>query len=117
MMRGNDARLFVTKYRGKVIGCSACVYSEGNAYLWYSAFKRKSYLPLHPDTITIWDTMKDAYERGFRHMCFMDVGLPFSKNPFREFILRFGGKEQSTYRWFRFSFNWVNTLLTWLYRE
>ena len=117
MMRGNDARLFVTKYRGKVIGCSACVYSEGNAYLWYSAFKRKSYLPLHPDTITIWDTMKDAYERGFRHMCFMDVGLPFSKNPFREFILRFGGKEQSTYRWFRFSFHWVNTLLTWLYRE
>ena len=50
-------------------------------------------------------------------MCFMDVGLPFSKNPFREFILRFGGKEQSTYRWFRFSIRWVNKLLRWLYRE
>jgi hypothetical protein len=47
----------------------------------------------------------------------MDVGLPFQKNPFREFILRFGGKEQSTYRWFRFGIRWINRLLTWLYRE
>jgi hypothetical protein len=112
-----DGKLFVTKYHGKVIGCSAVVYSEGNAYLWYSAFKRKTYHLLHPDLMTIWDTMKDASDRGFRHMCFMDVGLPFSKNPFREFILSFGGKEQSTYRWFRFSIRWVNKLLAWIYRE
>ena len=117
MMDGDNARLFVTKYRGKVIGCSACAYSQGNAYLWYSAFRRKTYMHLHPDVLTIWDTMKDAYERGYQHMCFMDVGLPFSKNPFREFILRFGGKEQSTYRWFRFSIKWVNKLLAWIYRE
>jgi energy-coupling factor transporter ATP-binding protein EcfA2 len=117
MMDGNNARLFVTKYRGKVIGCSACAYSQGNAYLWYSAFRRKTYMHLHPDVLTIWDTIKDAYERGYQHMCFMDVGLPFSKNPFREFILRFGGKEQSTYRWFRFSIKWVNKLLAWIYRE
>ena len=77
MMDGNNARLFVTKYHGKV----------------------------------------DAYDRGYQHMNFMDVGLPFSKNPFREFILRFGGKEQSTYRWFRFSIKWVNKLLAWIYRE
>ena len=116
MMASGDGRLFVTKYHGKVIGCSACAYSNGNAYLWYSAFRRKTYIHLHPDVMTIWDTMKDAYDRGFQHMCFMDVGLPFSKNPFREFILRFGGKEQSTYRWFRFSIKWVNKLLAWIYR-
>ena len=113
----DNARLFVTKYHGKVIGCSACAYSQGNAYLWYSAFRRKTYMHLHPDVLTIWDTMKDAYDRGYQHMCFMDVGLPFSKNPFRDFILRFGGKEQSTYRWFRFSIKWVNKLLAWIYRE
>jgi hypothetical protein len=115
----NDAygNLFVTKYHGKVIGCSAVVYSEGNAYLWYAAYLRKSYLHLHPDIITIWDTMKDAYQRGCQHICFMDVGLPYKKNPFREFILSFGGKEQSTYRWFRFSIRWVNALLAWIYRE
>lgn len=117
IMEGKDGRLFVTKYHNKVIGCAAVVYSEGNAYLWYSAFRRKSYMAVHPDVMTIWDTMQDCYQRGLQHMCFMDVGLPFSKNPFREFILRFGGKEQSTFRWFRFSIRWINSLLRWLYRE
>ena len=110
IMEGDDGRLFVTKYHQRVIGCAAVVYSEENAYLWYSAFRRKSYMTVHPDVMTIWDTMQDCYQRGFQHMCFMDVGLPFSKNPFRDFILRFGGKEQSTFRWFRFSIRWVNRL-------
>ena len=117
LMDGDYGQLFATKYHGKVIGCSAVVYSEGNAYLWYAAYRRKTYLHLHPDILTIWDTMKDAHQRGYQHMYFMDVGLPYSKNPFREFILRFGGKEQSTYRWFRFSIRWVNKLLAWIYRE
>lgn len=117
LMEQDNGRLFVTKYHGRVIGCSACVYSNNNAYLWYSAFRRKTYMHLHPDVVTIWDTIKDAYNRGFQHVYFLDVGLPFSRNPFREFILRFGGKEQSTYRWFRFSIKWVNKLLAWIYRE
>lgn len=117
IMESNDGRLFVTKYHNHVIGCAAVVYSEGNAYLWYSAFRRKSFIAVHPDVMTIWDAMQDSYQRNFEHMCFMDVGLPFSKNPFRDFILRFGGKEQSTYRWFRFSIKWVNKLLRWFYRE
>jgi len=117
IMEDGNGRLFVTKYHQRVIGCAAVAYSERNAYLWYSAFRRKSYITVHPDVMTIWDTMQDCYHRGFEHMCFMDVGLPFSKNPFREFILRFGGKEQSTYRWFRFSIRWLNSLLRWLYRE
>jgi hypothetical protein len=100
-----------------VIGCAAVAYSQGNAYLWYSAFKRKSYISLHPDVMTIWDTMQDCYQRGCQHLVFMDVGLPFQKNPFREFILRFGGKEQSTFRWFRFGIRWINNLASWLYRE
>ncbi|MBP5776230.1 MAG: GNAT family N-acetyltransferase [Prevotella sp.] len=117
LMDGDYGQLFATKYHGKVIGCSAVVYSEENAYLWYAAYRRKTYLHLHPDILTIWNTMKDAHQRGYQHMYFMDVGLPYSKNPFREFILRFGGKEQSTYRWFRFSIRWVNKLLAWIYRE
>ena len=116
-MEGDNARLFVTKYHSKVIACAAVVYSEGDAYLWYSAFKRKTYHSLHPDTIVVWDVMKHAHQQGYQHMRFMDVGLPFSRNPFREFILKFGGKEQSTYRWFRFSIRWVNKLLSWIYRE
>ena len=117
IMSSEDGRLFVTKYRQRVIGCAAIVYSEGNAYLWYSAFRRKSFIHVHPDVMTIWDAMQDCYQRGCDHMCFMDVGLPFQKNPFREFILRFGGKEQSTFRWFRFGIRWINQILSWLYRE
>ena len=117
VMEGENGNLFVTKYHGRVIACAAVVYSEGDAYLWYSAFRRKTYHMLHPDTIVIWDVMKHAHQNGYQHMRFMDVGLPYGKNPFREFILRFGGKEQSTYRWFRFSIRWINKLLAWFYRE
>ena len=117
LMEGQNGNLFITKYHEKVIACAACVYSQGDAYLWYSAFRRKTFHALHPDTIVVWDVMKHAYNEGYQHMRFMDVGLPFHKNPYREFILRFGGKEQSTYRWFRFSIRWVNKLLAWIYRE
>lgn len=118
--RGIDSqtsRLFVTKYHGHVIGCSMVAYSKGQAYLWYSAFRRKSYVFVHPADVTVWHAIKDAHNRGCEHMFFLDVGLPFRKNAFREFILRFGGKPVSTYRWFRCSIGWINTLLSWFYRD
>lgn len=117
LRESNRCQLFVTKIRDHVIGCSACVYSDTDAYLWYSAFRRKTYLPLHPDAVTIWHAIKYAHEKGYQHINFLDVGLPFQKNPFREFILRFGGKPVSTYRWFRCSIRWVNALLKWIYRD
>lgn len=110
-------RLYVTKLHGRVIGCAAVVYSGRNAYLWYSAFRRKSYAWVHPDVLTIWHVIKDAHQRSYDHICFMDVGLPFSRNPFREFILRFGGKPASTYRWFHCNIGWLNKLLSWIYRD
>ena len=100
-----------------MVGCCACVFSAGNAYLWYSAALRKSYARLHPLAATVWNAIKYAHENNYAHMCFMDVGLPFQRNPYREFILQFGGKPVSTYRWFRFSVKWVNALLAWLYRD
>ena len=38
LTRQGRGRLSITRYRGHVIGCSAVVYSNQNAYLWYSAF-------------------------------------------------------------------------------
>lgn len=116
-MESDALRLFVTKYHERVIGCAACVYSQGNAFLWYAAFRRKSYLPLHPDTLTIWHCIKYAHSNGYEHINFLDVGLPFRKNSFREFILSFGGKPVSTLRWFRCSIRWINKLLSWIYRD
>lgn len=117
LMQTGCGRLFVTRYKGRVVGCCACVYSEGNAYLWYFAFLRKSFSMVHPDVMTVWHAVKYAHSHGYAHIHFMDVGLPFSKNPFREFILRFGGKPVSTYRWFRFSARWLNSIVSWIYRR
>ena len=113
----NACRLFITKYHQHVIGCSACVYSQGDAFLWYAAFRRKTFVMLHPDTMTIWHDIKYAHQYGYNHINFMDVGLPFRKNSFREFILSFGGKPVSTVRWFRCSIRWINALLSWIYRD
>ena len=113
----NHACLFVTKHKNKVIGSCCCVYSHNNAYLWYMASKRKSYPTLHPSAVTIWGTINHAYKQQRWHIYFMDVGLPFKKNHHRDFILRFGGKEVGTYRWFRFSLPWINKMIGWFYRE
>lgn len=109
--------LYITTYKNHVIGCSACAYSGNDAYLWYAAYRRKSYAFLHPDILTIWHAIKDSHQKGYDHIFFLDVGLPFRRNPFREFILRFGGKPTSTYRWFRCSIKWINKLLSWIYRD
>ncbi|MBQ8655442.1 MAG: GNAT family N-acetyltransferase [Prevotella sp.] len=117
LMEGQHARLFITKQKDKVIGCCACTYTGSDAYLWYSAFLRKSYLRLHPDTMTVWHAITHAYEHRYDHIRFMDVGLPFRRNPFREFILSFGGKPVGTYRWFRCNIRWINKVLSWIYKD
>ena len=117
MLTSGRCRIFISKIRQTVIGCSVCVYSGSDAYLWYTASLRKSYPILHPNAVTIWETIKHAYANGYDHIRFFDVGLPFRKTPYRDFILRYGGKEVSTYRWFRISIRWVNALASWLWRE
>lgn len=117
MMESKRCRLFITKYRERVIGCCACVHSDGDLYLWYSASRRKSYAMLHPNAITIWNAMKHAHAEGMQHFRFIDVGLPFRRNIYRDFILSFGGKEVTAFRWFRISIRWVNTIASWWWRE
>jgi hypothetical protein len=115
--QGKDGELLLVRYKGHVIGCSMLVFSQHNAYLWYAAFRRKSFALVHPDLMTIWNTVKYCHQQGYEHIFFMDVGLPYKKNSFREFILSFGGKPTSTLRWFRCSIWWINRLLSWIYRD
>ena len=112
-----NGKLYLTRYHNRVVGCSAVVYSNHQAYLWYAAYRRKSFAWVHPRELTIWHAIKDAHARGYEHIFFMDVGLPFRKNKFREFILRFGGKPVTTYRWFRCSIKWINSFLSWIYHD
>ena len=113
----DEAALFVTRYQGKTIGCSSLLFSDNDAFLWYTAFLRKRYIWLHPDLITIWHAIDYSYKNGYSHIRFMDVGLPFKRNRFREFILGFGGKPVSVYRWFRCNVGWINRALSWLFRD
>ncbi len=117
MMGSRHCRFFVVKLQDKVVGGCTCVYSQKDANLWMVASKRKSHPTLHPETRIVWEVMNLAYQEGYEHFRFLHVGLPFSKNPMRDFILRFGGKEMSTYRWFRFSFSWINALAGWFFKD
>lgn len=116
LKENGDCHLFTTTYSGKTVSGCLCVYSEGNCYLWYLATKHNLHRK-RANALTVWTAIKHAYENNCQHIYFMDVGLPFKKNHFREFILGFGGKPVGTYRWFRCSFKWVNNLLSWMYRE
>lgn len=106
-----QSRIFVVKYHDRVIGGSVCIYSGTTAYLWFSGGLRKSYALQYPGILAVWKAMTDAKERGYAHFEFMDVGLPYQRHGYRDFVLRFGGKQVSTRRWFRFRWSWLNTLL------
>jgi len=112
-----DAHLFVTLYKGNIIGGCVCVCSEGNTYLWYSAARRKRYAHLHPHLLTIWHALDWSWQHHYAHFRFLHAGLPYPHNPRRDFLLRFGGKPVANYRWFRFSIGWLNRLLAWLYND
>lgn len=116
---GNSSggRVLVTIYKGKVIGGSVLVYSEGDAYMWYMASKRKTYLHLHPGTLTIWYALKHSWENNYAHLFFLDAGLPFTHNPMREFLLSFGGMPVTKLHWFKFFFTGLNGFLSWFFRE
>ena len=109
------AKIFLVKYKDKIIGGSVCVFSNGNAYLWFSGGMRKTYAFLYPGVLAVWAALTYAWEEGYEHFEFMDAGLPFKKPGYREFILRFGGKQSSTRRWFRFRWKWLNNLLCRMY--
>mgnify|MGYP002514857652 FL=1 len=110
------ARIFLVKYGQKVIGGAFCLFSGENAYLGFSGGMNKTYPLLSPNTMAVWAAITYAFERKYQHFEFADAGLPFQKMGYRNFILSFGGKQVSTRRWFRFRWNWLNSLLIKLYR-
>lgn len=107
----------LTLYKNKVIGGCTLLFSQGNAYLWFSVARRKTYALARPALMTIWGALQYAQQEGYAHLSFLDVGLPYEHSRYREFILSFGGKPTAKYRWFRFPFTGVNRLLTWIYNS
>lgn len=102
------AKIYIVTYKGKIIGGSMALFSGRNAYLWFSGGMTKRYIKQYPGVLAIRAALADAKRLGYEHLEFMDVGLPFRKHGFRSFILRFGGRQSSTRRWFRIRWNLLN---------
>lgn len=117
LAENRQCKIFVSKVKNRVIGVCVCVFSGGNAYMWHLASRRKSYMMLYPASYTVWTALKYAYDNHYAHMYFLDAGLPFKRNRMREFILNFGGKQVSEYRWFRIQLPWIGRVIDWFYNE
>lgn len=115
LIRSNLGKIFIVRYKEKIIGGSVCIYSENNVYLWFSGGMRKTYALQYPGILAVWAALQDAFEHKYKHLEFMDVGLPFKKHGYRDFVLRFGGRQSSTRRWFRFRWMWLNNLFSKIY--
>ena len=108
-------KIFVIRHKDKIIGGSVCLFSGKDVYLILSCGMRKSYPLQYPGVLAVWAAMNYAHRNGYEHFEFIDAGLPFKKYTYRDFILRFGGKQLASRRWFRVRIGWINRLLTWLY--
>ena len=108
-------QIFLVKHEKKIIGGSVCVYSNDTAYLLFSGGMRKSYPRLYPGVLAVWYAMIYAQKQNYKHFEFIDAGLPFHKYGYRDFILRFGGKQLSSRRWFHIRWNWLNRLFIHIY--
>lgn len=76
LTKGQQSKIFIVIYKEKIIGGSACIYSDDSAYLWFSGGMRKTYALQYPGILAVWKALDDAKQRGYRHLEFMDVGLP-----------------------------------------
>lgn len=105
------AKIFIIRYKGRIIGGSVCLFSDKDAYLLFSGGLRKSYPLQYPGVLAVWNAMTYAHDHGYDHFEFIEAGLPFKKYGYRDFILRFGGRQMSSRRWFRVGWGWLNRLL------
>lgn len=122
LLIGNDGtlsqqfRMFIVRYKDKIIGCSICFYENDRAYLAYSCGLRKSHPLLYPGIMAIWVAITDAYKQGYSHFEFCETNLFSRKSSgYINLVLNFGGKQVSTLRWYHFKWNRINKILRAIY--
>jgi hypothetical protein len=110
------AKLFIVSYKGKTIGSSLCIYDKERAYLTYSCGLRKSYPLQYPGIMAIWAALTDAHREGYPHFDFLEArGLSKIHYTFLSTLSNYGSKQVSTFRWYRFRWNWINKILRAIY--
>ena len=105
------AKVFLVKYKGKIIGGSICLFSKESAYLWFQEEAcGKPMLFFLPRYSGRMGTYYLCLRKGYAHLEFMDAGLPFKSTVTGTLYSALAAKS-STRRWFRFSWKWLNKLL------
>ena len=116
LIKGKQAKIFIVHYKEKIIGGSVCIYSGDNAFLWFSGGMRKTYALQYPGVLAVWKASGGCSRTRFPPSWsswmwdFLSV-----EHGYRDFVLRFGGKQSSTRRWFRVSWPWLNKLMVKFY--
>ena len=122
MLHDNDgklseqAKLFIVKFKDKIIGSSICLYDQERAYLAYSCGLRKRFPMQYPGIMAIWASLTDAHQRGFAHFEFLEArNISRLHRNFINTLLNYGGKQVGTLRWYHFKWNWINKILRSIY--
>lgn len=110
------AKLFVVKYKEKIIGSSFCLYDKNRANLAYSCGLRKRFPMQYPGIMAIWAALTDAHKLGYAHFEFLEArALSRLHRGFTNTLLNYGGKQVGTLRWYHFRWNLVNKILRSIY--
>ena len=80
MTLSRQSRIFIVTYKEKIIGGSACIYSDDNAYLWFSGGMRKTYALQYPGILAVWQALHDAKARGIRDEEIKAVRMHYSRH-------------------------------------
>lgn len=101
-------KILLTRYQNKIIGGIILGFEKDTVYCLYYWAKTKTYKTLFPSVFTIYSAMELATSRGFEYFDFMDAGFINEHAGKTRFLLRFGGKQRATRRWFRFNWGILN---------
>ncbi|MFA6873252.1 MAG: GNAT family N-acetyltransferase [Bacteroidaceae bacterium] len=108
--------IYIVRYHEHIIGGSVVLYNKDRAYLIFNGGMNRTCKSKYPGVLSVWKALHEARARGCHDFEYIDAGLPFRTHGLRDFALRFGARPQSSRRWFRLRINWLNSLLTLIYR-
>lgn len=111
----NLGNVFIVRYKQKVIGGAVVVYSDRKAYMAFCGGMNRLYNSQYPGVLAVWAAIQEAHSRGYVSLEYMDAGLPFRHNGFRDFVGRFGARNESSRRWYCFRNGFLNKIFIKLY--
>lgn len=86
-------KIFIIKYKDKIIGGSICPVFKDKIYEWYVCGVDRKYKDVYPSLLATWAPIQYAAENRLKYFDFMGAGSPTDDYGVREFKTQFGGVE------------------------